>query len=71
MTLEKLHQRMCKVEALYLGATTPGERAAAANRLERLRARAAELRASNGSIACGRHAKWRRPRQTRGARGDG
>ena len=23
MTLEKLHQRMCKVEALYLGATTP------------------------------------------------
>jgi hypothetical protein len=67
--LEKLQQRMRKVQALYVGATTPGERAAAGNVLQRLRARIAELQSSNGSIPCGRHAKWRRPRQARGARG--
>jgi hypothetical protein len=69
--LEKLHQRMRKVEALYIGATTPGERAAAGNMLQRLRARIAELQSSGGagSIPGGTHAKWRRPWQARGARG--
>jgi hypothetical protein len=62
---------MRKVEALYLGATTPGERAAAGNMLQRLKARIAELQssASAGSSPCGRRAKWRRPRRARGDRG--
>jgi hypothetical protein len=69
--LEKLHQRMRKVEALYLGATTPGERAAAGNMLQRLKARIAELQSSAnaGSSPCGGRAKWRRPRRARGDRG--
>jgi len=66
--LDKLHQRMRKVEALFLGATTPGKRAAAGNILQRLRARIAELQSSNGSGSTpfGNRAKRRRPRQTRG-----
>lgn len=43
MTEQKLIERLLKVEALFAGATTAGERDAAEAALERIRARLAEL----------------------------
>ncbi|HHO53540.1 MAG TPA: hypothetical protein ENK18_22385 [Deltaproteobacteria bacterium] len=47
VTETSLRQRLARVEALERGATTPGERAAAARARERLMARIVQLRASD------------------------
>jgi hypothetical protein len=71
MTAEKLRQRVSKVEALYLGAATPGERVAAGSVLRRLKERLAEVEPSEDGQAVpnDEHAKWRQSGQTRDARG--
>jgi hypothetical protein len=63
MTEKELRDRLRKVEALFAGAATAGERAAAAAARERLRARLAELCARTRSDERG---DWERgPRQGR------
>jgi len=46
----KLREMLERIEALYLGATTPGERAAAASARERIEARLGEIRRTDPAI---------------------